>query len=516
MTNRRFEMYHYRHVLVRMRQGESDRKIAAARLIGRRAAGQLRKQAEELGWLDAAHALPADEELARVLQQPKTQRAHEQSSLNPYRELIAQWWSEGINGTTIYAALQRNHHYDGSYSSVSRYLRALAAKTPRVTTVLEFAPAEAAQVDFGKGPEIIDVHTGEIFKTWVFVMVLAWSRHQYAELVRDQSVETWLGCHRRAFEHFTGVPSKIIIDNPKCAITKACYYDPQVQRSYADYAEGYGFLISPCPVADPQKKGRVESGVKYAKNNFMPLREFRDLADANQQLMDWVMSDAGNRIHGTTRTPPLKRFVETEQALLKVLPSDPPQCARWATAKLHGDCHIKVDNCRYSAPWRLVAETLDVRISETTVRIYHQHELKAIHPRLTLPGQRHTVEEHLPPEHVAFKMRDPQWCLKQAEATGPYCLTFIQRLFDHRVLDRLRAAQGVIGLAKRYGTARLEVACQRALHFDNIAYRTVRVILEKSLDLQANPERCFDELSNTYTGAGRFARDTRDLFDNTH
>ena len=80
------------------------------------------------------------------------------------------------------------------------------------TSVLEFAAGEAAQVDFGKGPEIIDVHTGEAFKTWAFVMVLAWSRHQYAELVRDQSVETWLGCHRRSFEHFNGVVPKIIID----------------------------------------------------------------------------------------------------------------------------------------------------------------------------------------------------------------------------------------------------------------------------------------------------------------
>jgi transposase len=509
-------MHHYRHVLVRMRQGESDRQIAAIRLMGRRAAGQLRKRAQALGWLDPARALPADEELARILQAPKMQRAHEQSSLHPYRELIAQWLSEGINGTTIYAALQRNHHYTGSYSSVSRYLRTLSAKTPRVTSVLEFAPAQAAQVDFGQGPEMVDVHTGEVFKTWVFVMVLAWSRHQYAELVRDQSVETWLGCHRRSFEHFNGVPSKIIIDNPKCAITKACYYDPLVQRAYADYAEGYGFLISPCPVADPQKKGRVEAGVKFVKNNFMPLREFRSLEHANEQLMDWVMSDAGNRIHGTTRTPPLKRFIDTEQALLTALPNDPPQCARWATAKLHGDCHVQADNCRYSAPWRLVSQTLDVRISESTVRLYYQHELKAIHPRLTLPGQRHTLDEHLPPEHVAFKMRDPQWCLKQAEVIGPFCLTFIQRLFAHRVLDRLRAAQAVVGLAKRYGAARLEVACQRALHFDNITYRTVRVILEKSLDLQANPEQCFDALSATYTGGARFARDTRDLFDNTH
>jgi transposase len=113
--------------------------------------------------------------------------------------MIERWCAEGINGTTIHAALKRQHGYTGSYSSVRRFLQSLAERTPRVTTVLEFAPREAAQVDFGKGPESVDVHTGEVLKTWVFVRVLAWSRHQYAELVRDQSVETWLDCHRRAF-----------------------------------------------------------------------------------------------------------------------------------------------------------------------------------------------------------------------------------------------------------------------------------------------------------------------------
>lgn len=505
-------MYQYRQVLVRMRQGESDRQIQAAGLMGRRTLGTLRKQAQEQGWLDVAMALPTDEDLAAVLRPPGISRVRVRSSLEPFREQIEQWRVDGIDGTTIHAALKRRHGYTGSYSSVRRFMRSLANTMPRVTSVLEFAPGEAAQVDFGKGPEITDVHTGEVFKTWVFVMVLAWSRHQYAELVRDQSIESWLGCHRRSFEHFNGVPAKVIIDNPKCAITKACYYDPQVQRSYADYAEGYDFLISPCPVADPQKKGRVESGVKYVKNNFMPLREFRDLADANQQLMGWVMQDAGNRIHGTTRTPPLKRFVETEQAMLKPLPDSAPECVRWVSAKLHGDCHLQVDKCRYSAPWRLVGQALDVRLSETTVRVYRQHELKAIHPRMTLAGQRHTVDEHLPPQHVAYKMRDPQWCLKQAEAIGPYCSRFMQRLLANRVLDRLRAAQGVVGLAKRYGAVRLEAACRRALHFDNIQYRAVRVILEKSLDQHADPQQCFDDMSEAYTGAGRFARDTKKLF----
>src|SRR5690606_39365570 len=134
------------------------------------------------------------------------------------------------------------------------------------------------------------------------------------------SVATWLGCHRRAFEWFGGVPARIIIDNPKCAITRACYTDPTVQRAYAECAEGYGFRISPCPPRDPQKKGIVEAGVKYIKRAFVPLRDFRDLVDGNRQLHDWVHADAGTRCHGTTREQPLKRFADTEQALLKPLP----------------------------------------------------------------------------------------------------------------------------------------------------------------------------------------------------
>ena len=212
MANRRFEMYHYRQALVRMRQGESDRQIHATGLMGRRTLGTLRKQARQRGWLDPAQALPSDQDLAAVLQRPQPGRIRVRSSLEPYRQLIEQWCIDGIDGTTIHAALTRRHGYTGSYSSVRRFLQSLAKTTPRLTSVLEFAPGEAAQVDFGKGPEIVDVHTGEVFKTWVFVMLLAWSRHQYAELVRDQSVGTWLGCHRRSFEHFNGVVPKIIID----------------------------------------------------------------------------------------------------------------------------------------------------------------------------------------------------------------------------------------------------------------------------------------------------------------
>jgi len=155
--------------------------------------------------------------------------------------------------------------------------------------------------------------------TWVFVMTLAWSPHTYAELVVDQTVATWLACHRRAFEFFGGVPARVVIDNAKCAITRGATTDPEVQRTYGELAEGYGFRIDPCPPRDPRKKGRVEAGVKFTKRRFVPLREFRSLADANRQLLDWLLGEAGNRLHGTTHERPLTRFEQTERYLLGTL-----------------------------------------------------------------------------------------------------------------------------------------------------------------------------------------------------
>jgi len=207
------------------------------------------------------------------------------------------------------------------------------------------------------------------------------------------------------------------------------------------------------------------------------------------------------------------RFAETEQVLLKPLPVTPPEQARWAKAKVHSDCHIQVSKCRYSVPYQRVGQSVDVRLSETTTRIYRNHQLIATHARLTQPGQRSTLDEHLPPEHIAFKMRSPNWCLKQAEAVGPDCLALVNELFADGVVQRLRAAQGIMRLRKPYTDARLNAACHRALAFGNVGYRSVRMILEKGLDQVVDEHGAFDELCSAYTGAARFCRDTKDLFE---
>jgi Integrase core domain len=508
MGNRRFEMFEYRQVIHRMRMGESDRTIAKSGLMGRLKCAAVRAGAKTRGWLEPG-PLPEDSVLAEALESQAPNPTHHSATV-PYEEQIAQWFSEGICGTTIHNALVNQFQFAGSYSSVRRLLGKLRGRQVKASCVLDFEPAEAAQVDFGKGPTITDAFTGAVTPTWIFVMTLCYSRHMYAEVVTNQKLETWLACHRRAFEFFIGVPRKLIIDNPKCAITRACFRDPEVQRSYGELAEGYGFLISPCPPRDPKKKGRVEAGVKYVKNSFVPLRSFRSLTDANEQLTHWVLEVAGNRTHGTTHQKPLVLFAETEKSLLKKLPDVPVQIAAWHQVKLHANCHVQFEKAYYSAPFRLVHQNLWLKATDNTVKLYHSLQLVAVHPRLRKPGARSTVPEHLPPEALAYKMQDPQWCLRQAEAVGDSCHRLVRELFGHGVLDNLRAAQGLIGLGKKYGSARLEAACARALLFDNVQYRSVKNILQKGLDQfpLREPQRV---LSPVYTTQARFMRPFAEL-----
>jgi hypothetical protein len=505
MSNRRFEMYIYRQIILQMRMGISDRAIAKTGLSGRNKNKWIRSVASQKGWMNLNESLPTDEILATEFCKPKPSNSNI-STVEPYRQSVLEWHNQGIRASVIHRVLMHKHNYKGSYCAVSRFIQSNGSPAIKASMPLHFDPAEAAQVDFGKGPIIIDIETGERINAWFFVMTLCFSRHMYVEMVRDQTVMTWLGCHRRAFEFFGGVPRKVIIDNAKCAITKACTREPVVQRSYADSAQGYGFLISPCPPREPQMKGRVESGVKYVKYSFMPLRNFKSLADANQQLREWVLGEAGNRKHGSTYLKPLNSFTDTEKHLLLKLPDVPPELAEWAKVKVHGDCHVQFKKCRYSVPYQHVRQTLWLRASENSIRIYHEHSLVSQHVKLLRPGSRTTIEDHLPPNAQAHLMKDPIWCRAQADAIGEFCKQVIEILFGDKVLDKLRAAQGVVGLSEKYGKARLNAACKRAIAYKSINYTTIKNILQKGYEYETLPEEeAFDLLSTAYTN-GRFIR----------
>ncbi len=254
-------------------------------------------------------------------------------------------------------------------------------------------------------------------------------------------------------------------------------------------------------------KGIVESGVKYIKGSFLPLREFRNLDDANRQLQEWVMTQAGNRVHGTTKEVPLTRFVEVEKGLLTRLPDVPPEVATWTKVKVHGDTHVQFQYNYYSVPFRLVGQSLWLKSTDTMVTIYREHEAVASHTRLMRKGERKTVPDHMPPEAQAWLLQDTQWCLSEAERIGPACQALVHGLFRDAVLLRLRAVQGVLRLKQKYGAARLESACSRANNYGTPGFKAVKTILEKGLDQKALVE-AFDSLASTYTNGGMFYRST--------
>jgi transposase len=506
MARKKIQMHQYRQALLRMRQGESNRTISDSKLMGRKTASHLRELALTHGWLDKNNPLPEDREIAQLLGNPKRAQSTI-STLESHRDLILKWHESKVSGVVIHAALKRDFGWTGSYSSVRRMLQEIKKSEPAKTTWrLHFEPGEAVQVDFGQGPLVLHPD-GKLKRTWAFVMTLCYSRHQYVEFVWDQTVPTWLACHKRAFEWFGGVPSRVIIDNAKCAITKACRFDPVVQRSYAECAEGYGFKIDPCPPHDPQKKGIVESGVKYLKTNFIPLRTFRALEDLNAQAQRWVMLEAGIRQHGTTREEPLTLF-ETEKPLLLALPSVAPIIGAWSQVTVHPDCHVKFDNALYSVPYKLVGQQVWLQSTDTVVMLYFDHQLMATHARSKRAGTRTTVADHMPPNVQAFFSKDRDWLIQRAKCVGPACENLVFALLKDKIVERLRGAQGVIGLTTQYNATRVEAACAMALAHGSGYYKTVKGILKTGADL----EQQMSHLSEPVYKDARFIRPASSLF----
>ena len=399
MAGRRSPVTDIREVLRRLQMGEPDRRIARDLALSRNTVARYRQWATAHGLLQAA--LPEPAALAALLQPaPAARPAHEQSLVEPFHERVKALQDQGVEGQAIWQLLVDEHQFVGSYSSVKRFLRRLAPAETRATLRLEVDAGAEAQVDFGFAGQLLDPESARVRRAWVFVMVLAHSRHQYAEVVFDQTVATWLRLHRAAFDFFGGVPRRIVLDNLRAAIVHAAFYDPEVQRSYRDFAEHYGFLIAPCRPRTPQHKGKVEQGgVHYVKRYALDGRAFRDVHDANRHLLRWCVETAGRRTHGTTKRIPLEVFAQVERAALGPLPPTAWELTEWKRAKLHADCHVVFDGAYYSAPHRLLGQRLWVAATAWKVELFHEHTLVATHRRAR-PGQRRTLADHLPPGKV--------------------------------------------------------------------------------------------------------------------
>lgn len=474
-------------LLQHLRAGASNRKIKQELGVSRRTARNYRAWAEEQGLLEGP--LPPVEELERLRKETFGQSLPPQnvSSVEPYRDVVVKLRRQGVEVAAIWERL-KERGYEGHYSSVYRFVRSLEPLAPDVTVRVECQPGEEAQVDFGYAGKMIDAEDGRLRRTWAFVMTLSWSRHQYVEFVFDQKLTTWLRLHRNAFAFFGGVPRRVVIDNLKAGIAKACWENPQPQMAYRECAEHYGFLIAPCRPKTPEHKGKVEQGgVHYVKRNFLGGREPTTVSQANRDVRLWCLTTAGQRVHGTTQEQPLARFEESEREQLQPLPVTPYDLAIWKQVKLHRDCHIVFERAYYSAPFRLVGQQMRVRGGTREVRIYtSDYQLVATHERAA-PGQRRTHPDHLPPEKVDGVFLNREACLALAAEVGPATRQLVEELFADPAMERLPMVRRLLRLRERFDEERLEAACDRALRFGDPGYRTVKGILQKELEQADDP-----------------------------
>lgn len=477
-----------RELIRHLRATDSDRAVQRDTGFDRRTVARYRAWAADHDLLSGP--LPSLEVLQRLVAQTLISPAPPQmvSSVEPFRAQVVVLRAQGTEMAAIWERL-KERGYTGSYSSIRRFVRTLEPKMPQASVRVETAPGEEAQVDFGSAGKMLDPLTGQLRKAWAFVMTLSWSRHQYVEFVWDQSVATWLLVHRHAFEFFGGVPKRVVLDNLKAAITKACWDDPQVQQAYRECAEQYGFLIAPCRVRTPEHKGKVEQGgVHYLKRNFLGGRTPTSIVEANRDVLNWCLTTAGERIHGTTKLQPLHQFEQLEQSQLLPLPSHPYDLAIWKVAKVHRDCYVVFDNAFYSVPFRLIGQSVQVRGGTLDVRIYTQDsQLVATHPRAQHSGERLTHADHLPPEKLPGLALDQERCRAAASDIGPATSEVVEILLGDGVIDRRRTVLRLLNLRERYGDERLEAACERARRFEEPSYLTVKRILLHNLDQQQAP-----------------------------
>lgn len=483
----RIHMNYLRDLIYRLRRGESERRIAQDLRVSRPTVHKYKLWAEVQGYLDPNQSLPEQAELLAALG-PAPQPPQMSSSLGPYQATVEQMLEQKVELTAIWQRLKENHGYQGSYSAVRRFAQRLRPSEPKVFVRVHSAPGEELQVDFGSVGNLFDPLSSRLRPAYVFVATLSYSRHQYAELVFDQKIPTWLSLHRRAFESFGGVPKRVVPDNLKAAVVQALVHDPILGEAYRRLALHYGFLISPTLPGTPQHKGKVENGVHYVQRNFMAGQEFVDSTVANQRLWFWIREVAGTRSHGTTRQAPLRLFSDYEQAALQPLPATPFSLQQIKPVKVHPDCHVTLEGSYYSVPYRYVGQSLDAYVSEQLVELYAGVELVTSHLRCPEAGQWQTRLEDYPPEKAAYLIQTPLYCRQWAAQIGPCTTQVVETLLAEKPLERLRAVQSILRLQESVGPQRLEAACARALYYGDVHYRRIKQILNAALDRDPLPE----------------------------
>lgn len=402
------------------------------------------------------------------------------SICEPHRKIIEEKAGAGLSAQRIYQDLKIEVQFAGSYESVKRLVRQLRKADPALVCRIEVSPAEEAQVDFGLGAPLVS-SDGTRRRTWVFRIVLSFSRKAYSEAVLRQDTETFIRCLENAFRHFGGVTQTVNLDNLKAAVLKFDFADPELNPKLRAFGHHYGTVILPCLPKTPEHKGKVENSVAYVKGNALAGRTFDCLAAQNLWLANWERTVADVRIHGTTKRQVAQLFEQEKKALLPLPPALFP-IFREAPRQVHRDSYVEVAKSYYAVPPEYIGQQVWARWDDREVRLFNQRwEQIQIHRRLE-PGQFSKVLG-IGGGHGTLKANLDYW-LARASAMGSDCQTWTQTLVQKRGIEALRSLMGLVSLSERHSFRAINQACAAAAAKGAWRLRDVRALID-SCEAQA-------------------------------
>ena len=486
-------MWEVLDVLRRVQRGETKSGIERATGRTRKTIHRYVKTAAKLGWT-AGGAEPDEALAARVAQRLRpgpevpAEGGASEAVLTAHREQLRAWLvpGDGTRGLRLskVKTLLARQGVAVPYSSLHRFVVAQCGfRDARRLTVrrAECAPGELAEVDFGRLGLVFDPETKRRRVAHALLVTLVYSRHQYVHVSFLQKVGDLIAGLEEAWEFFGGVPARVVLDNLKAAVTKADRYDPIFSRTFSEYADWRGFVIDAALPRHPTGKPYVERNVQYLRESFFRGEEFLDLAHVQREAVRWCRETAGQRVHGTTRQRPLLIFENGEQPELQPLTKPRFAPPVWAPCKVHGDHHVQFRKALYSVPTRHVGKTVWVRGDTKLVRVFVDGECVKTHAPVA-EGKRSTDYKDYPEELAPYAMRDPDAIIREAERVGEHVGRFAAQLLAGPFpWSNLRQAQKLLRLGNKYGKARIEAACRRALGFDLINVRRVAAMLEADL-----------------------------------
>jgi transposase len=296
----------------------------------------------------------------------------------------------------LYQELRARRSYTGSYETVKRFvapLREVQVQAERALLRFETPPGQQSQIDWGQAT--IPFRAGSSI-VHVFVLTLGFSRRGFYHACADERLAQFLEAHERAFAHFGGHTREHLYDRPRTV----CYADETGRRiwnpTFKAFADYWGFEPRVCRPYRAQTKGKVESGVKYVKRNFLPGRTFVDVVDFQAQLDEWNATIADCRLHGTTHEAPLTRFERERGQLVPLAGQRGFQQEARVSRIVAEDYLVSLETNRYSVPFRLIGQRVEVQRRGETVHIFHRDQEIATHPVLPGSHQFRILPEHGP------------------------------------------------------------------------------------------------------------------------